>query len=59
MKILTKREFHGEEFYAWCQQQYDIARNHLKNCGKPKTELDLFWIQHYKWDAQFFKKFLD
>ena len=55
---MTKRDFHGEEFYAWCQQQYDIARTYLKSCGKPKTEEDKWYIEKYKWDSQHFKRFL-
>ena len=43
---MSRREFYGVEFYAFCQQEYDKARAHLKNCGKPndvKTSQKTVW----------------
>lgn len=57
--MLTKREFHGEDFYKYCQQQYDSARFFLKNCGKPTTEDDRQGIALNKETATIFKSFLD
>jgi hypothetical protein len=37
---MTKREFLGTEFYAFCQNEYDTARRALKNFGKPNGEID-------------------
>ncbi len=56
---MSKREFYGTEFYAFCQQEYDKARAHLKNCGKPKGDYDRFLISEAKFSATLFKQFLD
>lgn len=56
---MKKREFLGEEFYAFCQQEYDKARVHLKNCGKPKDDYDVFLIKEAKFSSQFYRQFLD
>jgi hypothetical protein len=55
---LSKREFLGEEFYAMCQKEYDEARHYLKNCGRPQSEEDKWWIQVYKWKSQYWSNFL-
>ena len=57
--VIKKREFLGEEFYAFCQQEYDKARVHLKNCGKPKDDYDIFLIKEAKFSSQFYRQFLD
>ena len=56
---MSRRDFHGKEFYAFCQQEYDKARAHLKNCGKPNDDYDRFLISEAKFSATFFKQFLD
>ena len=56
---MSRREFYGVEFYAFCQQEYDKARAHLKNCGKPNDDYDRFLIGEAKFSATFFKQFLD
>lgn len=56
---LTKREFLSEEFYKFCQQEFDEARQYLKTCGKPDTEEKKWYVEYYKWNSSFFNKFLD
>jgi hypothetical protein len=56
--MLTKRDFLGKEFYAFCQQEYDVARNYLKNCGKPKDDIDKWFIQFHKDTVSIFGKLL-
>jgi hypothetical protein len=55
---LKNRDFYGPEFYAWVQHQFDTARNHLKNCGKPKDDYDRFLIDQAKFDCRLFGKML-
>lgn len=55
---MNKKDFYGDEFYAYCCQQYELARVHLKNCGKPKDEYDKFLIVQAKWDSVFFKRMI-
>ena len=57
--MLTTRDFHGQEFFVYCQQQFDEARRHLKNCGKPNNETDRFMIDHNKVTAKVFCGLLD
>ena len=45
---MTKREFLGKEFYGWVQREVDSARHYLKNCGKPKGEVEVVLIRHHK-----------
>ena len=56
---MNKRDFYGAEFYAFCQHEYDKARVHLKNCGKPNDDYDRFLISEAKFSATYFKRFLD
>lgn len=58
-KILSNREFYGEEFYVRRQQEYEEARRFLKNCGRPKDDVDIFWIQSYKEQERSSARFLD
>lgn len=51
---MSKREFYGAEFYAYIQQQYDMARHYLKNCGKPNDDYDLWRIKQAKETAAIF-----
>ena len=39
---MNNRDFYGTEFYSFCQHEYDKARVHLKNCGKPNDDYDRF-----------------
>jgi len=57
--MLSKREFYDKDFYKYCQKQYEAARFYLKNCGKPDTEEKRWLIEQYKFEAKFFKRFLD
>lgn len=57
--MLTTREFHGQEFYAYCQHQFDEARRFLKNCGKPENETARFMIDHHRETARHFGALLD
>ena len=57
--MLTTKEFNGPEFHAFCQQQYDAARQFLKTCGKPKDYIDRGLIEKHKVDAQVFGGMLD
>ena len=57
--MLTTRDFHGQEFFVYCQQQFDEARRFLKTCGKPKDEVDRFMIDHNKVTAKVFCGMLD
>ena len=54
--MLTKKEFYGDEHYAWCCQQYEKARVYLKNCGKPKNEFEKWLIEMAKFDSVHYKK---
>lgn len=56
--MLSKKEFYGDEFYALCCQQYEAARVHLKNCGKPITEYDVYLIKEMKFDSVLFKRLI-
>ena len=56
---MNNRDFYGTEFYAFCQHEYDKARVHLKNCGKPSDDYDRFLINEAKFSATYFKQFLD
>lgn len=58
-KIISNREFYGDEFYVRRQQDYEEARRFLKNCGRPKDDVDIFWIQFYKEQERFSARFLD
>lgn len=51
---MTRREFLGDRFYAFCQQEYDNARNFLKNCGKPEDENDRWLISQAKLSTKIF-----
>lgn len=53
---MNKKDFYGDEFYAYCCQQYELARVHLKNCGKPKDDYDKFLIVQAKWDSVFLRE---
>lgn len=55
VKLITKQEFLGKEFHAFCQQEYDKARYYLKHCGR---DADRYMIQHHKLTAQVFGKLL-
>ena len=55
---LSRKEFYGDSYYAFCCQQYEAARLKLKNCGKPKDDYDKFLIQEAKFDSVLFKKML-
>jgi hypothetical protein len=55
--MISFREFVGEEFYIWGRQEYDKARNYLKNCGRPETEYDVFLIMFNKETVNLFKAF--
>jgi hypothetical protein len=57
--MISTRDFYGQEFYAFCQRQYDEARNFLKNCGKPNDEIDRFLIDTNKFTACTFGRLLD
>lgn len=56
--MLTKREFYEPEFYAYCAQQYEIARVYLKNCGKPKDAYDIFLAKEAKETSSLFKRMI-
>ena len=51
---MNNREFYGVEFYAFCQREYDKAREHLKKCGKPADDYDKTLIEIAKFDARLF-----
>ena len=58
MHILFKKDFYEKPFYSFCQQEYDRSRNYLKNCGKPNTDLDKWFIEFHKDTVRIFGKFL-
>ena len=58
-KILSNREFYGDEFYVRRQQDFEEARRFLKTCGRPKDDVDIFWIQFYKEQERWAARFLD
>jgi hypothetical protein len=55
---MNKKEFYGDEFFAYCCKQYEAARVHLKNCGKPKNEHDKYLIGEAKWSSVFYKRMI-
>lgn len=55
---LTPKEFHGQEFNAFCQAQFDEARKTLKNFGKPKDEIDRFLIEQARITQSIFNGYL-
>ncbi len=57
--LLTDRVFLGDEFFKFCQKEYEEARRFLKNCGRPKDDVDIFWIQFYKEQERWAARFLD
>lgn len=57
--MMTKREFHGEDFYVWAVKQYEAARVFLKSCGSPMNDYDKFLIVEAKWDSAFFKRIIN
>ena len=57
--MLTTKEFNGNEFHAFCQQEYDAARRFLKSCGKPQDACDRFLIEQAKLSASVFGNMLD
>ena len=44
----TLIDFYEKEHFNWRLQQYQEARNFLKNCGKPKDDYDRFLISEAK-----------
>lgn len=56
--MLTKREFYGNDFYAFCKSEFDKARHFLKYCGKPADETDRFLIDDAKFTAKLFGNLL-
>lgn len=56
--MLSKREFLGTEYYAWCQQQYDEARHALKTAGPPLDDISRYMITHHKTTVEIFKPIL-
>lgn len=57
--MLSTKDFNGNEFHAYCQQQYDEARRFLKTCGKPKDDIDRFLIEKHRADVSIFGGMLD
>jgi len=55
---MTLREFSGEEHYKFARQEFDNARQYLKNCGKPKDNVDIFMIGFHRQTCEVFKKYL-
>ena len=55
---MSKREFLGDEFYAQVQQWYDESRQYLKNCGRPKDEVDRYMIAHHKLGSKVYGRML-
>lgn len=42
---MTKVEFLGKDHCASMKREYDAARHHLKNCGKPTDIYDVALIK--------------
>lgn len=57
--MLLKRDFLNKPFLAFCQQEYDKAKNYLNICGKPKNSTDIFFITFNKNTVKLFKGFLN
>lgn len=55
--MLSLREFVGEEYFIWANQQYAEARNYLKNCGKPKDDYEKWLILFHKQTVDIFKEY--
>jgi hypothetical protein len=55
---MTKREYLGKEFYAWCQNEYDTARRALKNYGKVTSDVDRFLIKELRTTAEVFGRLI-
>ena len=56
--ILSKRDFYDDGFHKWGQKQYEEARVHLKNRGRPKDEHDRLLIEEAKFNSMFLKKLI-
>ena len=56
--LLTDREFLGDEFFKFCQKEYEEARRFLKKCGRPKDEYDMWLIQFNKDTERVFSRWL-
>lgn len=56
--MLNKKDFYDAKFYAFCCQEYEKARLHLKYAGKPKDDYDRFLSQEAKWSSVYFKKLI-
>ncbi len=48
-------ESRGDDFYKFCQKNFEDARVHLKNCGRPKDEYDRFLIEEAKFSSSLYK----
>lgn len=57
--MLSAKEIYSPEFFSFVTQEYEHARHFLKNCGKPKNELDRFWIDFYRGTVRICKKILN
>ncbi len=52
---MTNREFHGDQFWRFMQQDYDFIRQWRKNLGVP-TETDRALMPAMKAFESFYKK---
>lgn len=57
--MLTTREFHGVEFYGFCQGEFDKSRRFLKTCGRPKDDADRLLIDYHRDTSRLFGRLLD
>jgi hypothetical protein len=55
---LKKKDFYDPWFYKMCVQEFDTARHYLKNCGKPETDIDRWFIEFNKDTVKIFGNFL-
>lgn len=56
--MLSNKEFFEKDFFAFCQQQHDEAKNYLNTCGKPNNQVDIWNIKFNKETVSIFKGFL-
>jgi hypothetical protein len=45
-------------FVIWARQEYDNARHYLRNCGRPKDDIDRFLINEAKLTCNLFVKYV-
>ena len=56
--LLPPNEFFDKDYYKFIKQTFDAARYYLKTCGKPKDEIDVWFIKEAKFTVNLLKKWV-